>query len=137
MGCKCANSGEKEDEIQRNEFEDTNRENEFNKNINKNDDLLSLNNKVNYHQKEENSQNSLNDRKNLNLNQENNINDNNINYDPNEKYRDYPIKIVELINNIREDPVGYSDIIDNSIKNIMEEENKKDPPNMRLIFKKK
>ena len=42
MGCKCANSGEKEDEIQRNEFEDTNRENEFNKNINKNDDLLGL-----------------------------------------------------------------------------------------------
>ena len=70
--------------------------------------------------------------------QNENEKDNNINnYDPYLKYADYPEKIVELINDIREDPVGYADIIEDSIKNIIEEENKNDPDNVRLIFKKK
>ena len=58
-------------------------------------------------------------------------------YDQAEKYADYPKKIVELINNIREDPVGYAEIIEDSIKNIISEEYKNDPGNIRLIFKKK
>ena len=141
MGCKCANSGEEEEEIQKNALEDgnlPNTNNEFDKNFNQNEDLLGLHDQVNIKQEEENIQNSLNDRNNLNLNQEtDNNNDKNINYDPNEKYSDYPEKIVELINNIREDPVGYADIIEDSIRNIVEEEDKNDPTNIRLIFKKK
>ena len=145
MGCKCANSGEEEEEIQKNALEDgnlQNKDNEFNKNFNQNVDLLGLHDQVNIHQEEENIQNSLNGRNNLNLNQESNTNENNINinnanYDPYEKYADYPEKIVELINNIREDPVGYADLIEESIKNIVEEEDKNDPTNIRLIFKKK
>ena len=141
MGCKCANSGEEEEEIQKNALEDgnlPNTNNEFDKNFNQNEDLLGLHDQVNIKQEEENIQNSLNDRNNLNINQEtDNNNDKNINYDPNEKYSDYPEKIVELINNIREDPVGYADIIEDSIRNIVEEEDKNDPTNIRLIFKKK
>ena len=53
------------------------------------------------------------------------------------KYADYPEKIVELINNIREDPVSYADIIEDSIQYIVQEEDKNDPSNVRLIFKKK
>ena len=64
-------------------------------------------------------------------------NENNVNYEQNVKYANYPEKIVELINNIREDPVGYADIIEDSIKNIIQEEDKNNPANKRLIFKKK
>ena len=133
MGCKCANSNENEEEINKNALEDGNAEssqNDFNKNFNKEENLLGYNNN-----NQENSEN---------LNQENpNQNDllrsrqpeNNI--DPNLKYADYPEKIVELINNIREDPVSYADLIEDSIQYIAEEEDKNDPSNIRLIFKKK
>lgn len=46
------------------------------------------------------------------------------------KYSDYPEKIIQIINNIREDPKSYADIVEDSIKYIIEEDN-------RLIFKKK
>ena len=66
-----------------------------------------------------------------------NINENNINYEPNARYADYPEKTFQIINNIREDPVGYADIIEDSMKYIMEEEDTKDPSKRNLIFKKK
>ena len=70
---------------------------------------------------------------------ENNVIDNNEenNIDPNQKYADYPEKIVELINLIRADPVKYAETIENSIKNITEEPDKDDPSIQRLIYKKK
>ena len=76
---------------------------------------------------------------NLNIGNSQNINhgDNYTNIDPYAKYADYPEKIVELINNIRQDPVGYADIIEESIQNIIEEEDKDDPSNIRIIYKKK
>ena len=67
----------------------------------------------------------------------NNYDDNNDSILLNEKYANYPYKIVELINNIREDPVGYADIIEQSIQNIVLEEDKDDPTIKRLIYKKK
>ena len=141
MGCKCANSNEEENEIQKNALEEGNGENvenDFNKNFEQNDDLLGLNNQENLFQEQiENNEpatrkDSNNEKLRL-LEKENNTSD----YDPNAKYADYPEKIVELINNIREDPVGYADIIEDNIKNIIEEEDKNDPTNIRLIFKKK
>ena len=139
MGCKCANSNEEEEEIQKKAFEEGNAENaqnDFNKNFDQNEDLLGLNNQENLYQGQ-NENNEVATYKNSNnfheAENENNIN----NYDPNAKYSDYPEKIVELINNIREDPVGYADIIEDSIKNIIEEKDKNDPTNTRLIFKKK
>ena len=141
MGCKCANSNEEENEIQKKALEEgnaENAENDFNKNFDQNDDLLGLNNQENLFQEQiENNEpatrkDSNNEKLRL-LEKENNVSD----YDPNAKYADYPERIVELINNIREDPVGYADIIEDNIKYIIEEEDKNDPANIRLIFKKK
>ena len=143
MGCKCANSTEDGEEINKKALEDGNEgnsPNEFNKNFNKEDNLLGFNNQENINQ-ENNQNNQIPD--NLNHPPEPFDNDeypqynNQNNYDQNLKYADYPEKIVELINNIREDPVGYADIIEDSIKYIVEEEDKNDPSNIRLIFKKK
>lgn len=141
MGCKCANSNEEEEEIQKKALEDGNAENtniDFNKNFNQNEDLLGLNNQENLYQ-EDVQKNPSNQKETnpQNFDVPENENENNgHNIDPNAKYGDYPEKIVELINNIREDPVGYADLIEDSIKYIMEEEDKNDPTNMRLIFKK-
>ena len=128
MGCKCANSNENEEEINKNLVQNDNEENsqnEFNKNFNKDENLLGYNN---------NNQENANPQDNqINLVQPPNIPE----VDPNLKHADYPEKIVELINNIREDPVSYADIIEDSIQYIVQEEDKNDPSNVRLIFKKK
>ena len=147
MGCKCANSNEDEEEINKKGLEDGNDENspnDFNKNFNKNENLLGFNNQENIQDDNQNQKNpfsnNIQDFKNE-LNGEDktpyNLQNENENIYPNIKYIDYPEKIVELINNIREDPVGYADIIEDSIKYIVEEEDKNDPSNVRLIFKKK
>ena len=57
--------------------------------------------------------------------------------DQNFNYEDYPQKIIELINNIRSDPIGYANIIEDSIKYIIKTTDKNNPSNVRLIFKKK
>ena len=143
MGCKCANSAEGEEEINKKALEDgtdENSPNEFNKNFNKNENLLGFNNQENINQEEnQNNQEQMNPQnqepfnsdENAQFNYQNELNNQNL------KYSDYPERIVELINNIREDPVGYADIIEDSIKYIVEEEDKSDPSNVRLIFKKK
>ena len=143
MGCKCANSAEGEEEINKKALEDgtdENSPNEFNKNFNKNENLLGFNNQENINQEEnQNNQEQMNPQnqepfnsdENAQYNYQNELNNQNL------KYSDYPERIVELINNIREDPVGYADIIEDSIKYIVEEEDKSDPSNVRLIFKKK
>ena len=125
MGCKCANANEDKEEIQNNGLKDGNEENEEN-DINNN--LLGYNNQNNNDNKEDNQNNKENE----NMNKY----DNNY-YDINAKYANYPKEIVKLINNIREDPVGYSEIVEDSIKYIVEEEDKNDPSISRLLFKKK
>ena len=142
MGCKCTNSNEEEDEINKNVVEDGNdaqSPNDFNNNFNKDENLLGFNNQENVNQELNNQDNQI---ENSNNDQPYNIDENafyNIQNVPlhYNKYSDYPEKIVELINNIREDPVGYADVIEDSIKYIVEEEDKNDPSNARLIFKKK
>jgi hypothetical protein len=49
-----------------------------------------------------------------------------MNEDKNVKYADYPEKMLELINKIREDPISYSEVIEDSIKNIIEVQNEED-----------
>ena len=44
--------------------------------------------------------------------------------------------MLEIINKIREDPVSYADVIEDSIKNIMEEQYKNDENKIKLINKK-
>lgn len=53
------------------------------------------------------------------------------------KYDDYPQKMLELINRIREDPVSYANIIEESINNIMETPDKEDINKTKIIFCKK
>ena len=45
--------------------------------------------------------------------------------------------LLPIINNIREDPVGYADTVEQSIQDIVTEEDKEDPTIKRLIYKKK
>ena len=142
MGCKCTNSNEEEDEINKNVVEDGNdaqSPNDFNNNFNKDENLLGFNNQENVNQELNNQDNQIENRNNdqpYNIDENAFFNIQNVPLQYN-KYSDYPEKIVELINNIREDPVGYADVIEDSIKYIVEEEDKNDPSNARLIFKKK
>ena len=53
------------------------------------------------------------------------------------KYSDYPEKIVSLINKIRQSPKEYADVIEDSIQNIIVEDNDKDPAKPKLIYKQK
>ena len=127
MGCKCANKNEEEQEIDKKGLEDGNlekAENDYNNNLKKSNlDLLGLDEQINQNDNE--------------IIENNNYDDNNDEFLLNEKYANYPYKIVELINNIREDPVGYADIVEQSIQNIVLEEDKEDPSIKRLIYKKK
>ena len=129
MGCKCGNSTENEKEINKTFFEegnDQNPPNDFNQNFDKGENLLGYNNNNQDNPENQNIPLSASD----NPIQENKI-------DPNLKYENYSSEIVELINRIREDPVSYADVIEDSIQYIVEEEDKNDPTNKRLIFKKK
>ena len=49
----------------------------------------------------------------------------------------YPDKMVEIINKIRENPVAYADFIEDSIKYITEIPDKEDETKTKLVFKKK
>ena len=51
------------------------------------------------------------------------------------KYSDYPSEIVYIINKIRQNPNDYAEIIEDSIKNIIEEENESDPDKPKIIYK--
>ena len=70
------------------------------------------------------------------MNYENEYNEN-TKVSKNSKYSNYAEKIIELINNIRQDPASYSEIIENSIKNIVDDNNKNDPTKNRIIYKQK
>ena len=131
MGCKCANNTEdgnkEEEEIIKHDIENGNNENEENENNNNqkiDENLLGLNDEQNQNKRNEN----------------NNIGENNEDIDEvelNKKYENYPEKIVEIINKIREDPVGYADTVEKAIENITSEPDKEDPSINRLIYKKK
>jgi len=110
MGCQCANQKE-----------------ELNDELGKNPEITEGENDDNIRQKEE-----INDIKEGYELEENNINQ--VNEDKNAKYAEYPEKMLELINKIREDPVSYAEVIEDSIKNIIETNNETKP---KIIYKKK
>ena len=66
-----------------------------------------------------------------------NENNENTKVTKNSKYSNYAERIIELINNIRQDPAAYSEVIENSIKNIVDNNNKDDPSKSRIIYKQK
>ena len=142
MGCKCANSNEEEEEIKQREQTEGNLDGNEPK---KNEGFINNynNNNINYRNKQNNDNNNLTDLKNfensneydnelLNSNLENTKKDN-----YNAKYSNYSERIVELINNIRQDPVSYAEIIEESIQNIVEDNNKNDNNKTKIIYKQK
>lgn len=87
------------------------------------------------------NQDQLNTNKNFNTNPQNEQEDEDylekLNEEKNVKYAEYPDKMLELINKIRENPVAYADVIEDSIKYIIEVPDKEDETKNRLVFKKK
>ena len=142
MGCRCANSHEEEYEINKRE---ATKENMLNSNKEGNE----LNNSNNHL-----SNNDFNSEKNNRTNFSPNINEGRYiqgnEESPNadmeqekqeilkkQKYLNYPEKIIEIINTIRQDPVSYADVVIDSMKNIVEDNNKNDATKNKIIYKKK
>lgn len=141
MGCRCANSQDEEFEINKRDLTEEN----INGNINERNDLNNSNNHAS-----NNDYNSEKNRTNFSpkLDEPANLQDHeaspnaaesqvNNSISKNLKYLNYPEKIIEIINIIRQDPVAYADIVLNSMKNIVEDNNKNDPTKNKIIYKKK
>ena len=141
MGCRCANSQDEEYEINK---RDMTKENIYG-NKNESNELNNSNNHFS-----NNDYNSEKNKFNLspNLNEGENYQHNRVSpkeeeetesreISKNLKYSNYPEKIIELINKIRQDPVAYADEVIDSMKNIVEDNNKNDPTKNKIIYKKK
>ena len=141
MGCRCANSQDEEYEINK---RDMTKENIYGNKNERNE----LNNSNNHFSN--NDYNSEKNKFNLspNLNEGENYQHNRVSpkeeeetesreISKNLKYSNYPEKIIELINKIRQDPVAYADEVIDSMKNIVEDNNKNDPTKNKIIYKKK
>ena len=137
MGCKCVNQKEeKNDEIRKNEDNNLVQENQPN---NKGDqkeekdikaELFGLSsNQEQIKSQDEENQNEQKDEDYIEKVE-------NENDQKNAKYADYPEKMLELINKIRENPNEYADVIEDSIQNIMENQND-DENKPKIIYKKK
>ena len=141
MGCKCANSKEEEEEeikvkgIEEENINETQpKSSQCSPNIS---DIKKLNYINNNFYNTTNSNNTEKKKYELvdgNLKQNNNSNEY---INKNIKYSNYPEKVVELINNIRQDPPSYAKIIEDSIKNIIEDNNKSDSSRTKIIYKQK
>ena len=151
MGCQCNNQKEEDinDElINKNYLEEGNEEepDQDNNNNDQKEGIFGLTSQKEIEQNQNqqnqytssNNENSPNNLKNL----ENRVEQADIGYsekkyeeEKNKKYSDYPEKMLQLINKIREDPVSYADVIEASIQNIIEEENNENES--KLIYKKK
>ena len=141
MGCQCANKEEesksellrKEQNLENEEFL------EANNNSSNKDGIFQLSNREMENQTQfggENNKNEAEQEQEQEQGQNNNDNEK-INEEKNTKYSEYPEKMLSLINKIREDPVSYADVIEESIQNIIEEQDKDDETKTRIIYKKK
>ena len=141
MGCRCANSNEEEYEINKrnmaeeNIYNNNNEKNELNNSNNhfSNNDYNSDKNKTNFSPIAKEAENF----------QENeavpypDIERENNEISKNQKYLNYPERIIDIINTIRQDPVSYADVVIDSMKNIVEDNNKDDSTKNKIIYKKK
>ena len=139
MGCQCANKEEEsKSEIMKEQNEEYEQEDNNNLNSNSKEGIFNLE-ESNQEQNQDKtpSQNQDNEKENENENeyQENELKK--TNQDKNDKYSDYPEKMLNLINIIRKDPAAYADIIEDSIQNITEEQDRNDESKTRIIYKKK
>ena len=141
MGCRCANTSEAELEIYKREITGENLNNNEANDINNNSNNLLSNHDINSEKNRNNFSPNLN--KSENNNQESELSPNidkivqKRELSKNSKYLNYPEKIVEIINSIRQDPVSYADVILDSMRNIVEDNNKDDFKKNKIIYKKK
>ena len=130
MGCQCANKEEEnKSEILKEINEDIEQNQDYNNdnyNSNSKEGIFGLD-----QQNPEETQEKFSERQNNEID----INENN--QDKNLKYSDYPQKMLDLINQIRANPSSYADVIEDSIQNITEEQDRKDESKIRIIYKKK
>ena len=128
MGCQCANQKEEvKDELTKNE--DNIEETEKNNNFEQKEEIFRSSNQEGENQEQIKESNNENQRDEEEYNER-------INEVKNTKYADYPEKMLELINKIREDPASYADIIEDSIQNIIENQDD-DEGKPKIIYKKK
>ena len=128
MGCQCANQKEEvKDELAKNE--DNIEETEKNNNFEQKEEIFRSSNQEGENQEQIKESNNENQRDEEEYNER-------INEVKNTKYADYPEKMLELINKIREDPASYADIIEDSIQNIIENQDD-DEGKPKIIYKKK
>ena len=134
MGCQCTNKEEEsKNEVLRKEKEEENVEYQEDNNNSQNDGAFGLTNKEN----DNNNQDQIYASKENEEQEQNNNDYENTVERKNSKYVDYPEKMLSLINKIRDDPVSYADIIEDSIQNIYEDQDKDDETKTRIIYKKK
>ena len=141
MGCRCANSNEEEYEINKrnmaeeNIYNNNNEKNELNNSNNhfSNNDYNSDKNKTNFSPITKEAENFQENEAapNPDIERENNE------ISKNQKYLNYPERIIDIINTIRQDPVSYADVVIDSMKNIVEDNNKDDSTKNKIIYKKK
>ena len=156
MGCQCANQKDEDlnvnDElIKKNSIEEVNEAEQEpdNNNYEQKEGIFGLTNDDGVDQAQLRASNNDNNNNMNNMEEEqeqeqeqeqgrdNIIYKEKINEDKNVKYADYPEKMLELINKIREDPVNYAEIIEDSIRNIIEVQNEEDENKPRIIYKNK
>jgi hypothetical protein len=130
MGCQCANQKEElNEELTKNE--DNIEEIEKNNNFGQKEEIFKSSNQEGESQekiekiKESNNENQRDEEYNEKINEVKNT-----------KYADYPERMLELINKIREDPASYADIIEDSIHNIIENQDEEEGK-PKIIYKKK
>ena len=136
MGCQCANKeDENKSEILKEIEEEAgqNEENNNNYNSNSKEGIFGLEG-LNQNENQEKPPFEKPYNENDNDFNENEINNN---LEKNIKYSDYPQKMLDLINQIRANPVSYADVIEECIQNITEEQDKNDESKTRIIYKKK
>ena len=138
MGCQCTKKSDEDfDEIKKESIDGINEEekDDFNNNFNKND-VFGLNNQ-DINNNEEQRENQLKSKREKKDNEGEEEYIERINEEKNAKYAEYPDKMLEIFNRIREDPASYADYIEDSIKNIIEEQDKNDENKTKIIYKKK
>jgi len=130
MGCQCNKKNEEEElnkepqEYKKEEGGLNDKEKEEN-NIQQQQEEIDINKNENIDQ--HNAQNAQEDEDYLEK----------LNEEKNAKYAEYPDKMIEIINKIRENPNAYADFIEDSIKYIIEIPDKEEETKTKLIFKKK
>ena len=137
MGCQCnkQNEEEQEDELKKDSLDGMNDVFKEDNNFNNKEEVFGLNNEEENHEEQKEKDAKL--KGSNNKNQPDEDYNERLAEEKNAKYGNYPEKMLDIINRIREDPASYADYIEDSIKNIVEEIDKKDETKTKLIYKKK